>query len=68
MKGALWFLLSCKRYLKRLPFVFLFFALPLGAFAVSWMGGEEDDRIRIALCAEDTEGLAARTMEELTGP
>lgn len=68
MKGALWFLLSCKRYLKRLPFVFLFFALPLGAFAVSRMGGEEDDRIRIALCAEDTEGLAARTMEELTGP
>ncbi len=68
MKGICWFFLSCKRYLKRLPFVLLFLALPLGAFAVSRAGGEEDDRIRIALCAEDSQGLAARAAKDLTGP
>ena len=68
MKGAVWFFLSCKRCLKRLPFLVLLFLLPLGALALSGTGRGEDDRIRIALCAQDPDGLAVRTVQALTGP
>ena len=68
MKGAVWFILSCKRCLKRLPFLALLFLLPLGALALSGTGRGEDDRIRIALCAQDPSGLAVRTVQALTEP
>ena len=44
------------------------FLLPLGALALSGTGRGEDDRIRIALCAQDPSGLAVRTVQALTEP
>lgn len=50
----IWFILSCKRYLKRLPFLFLLILLPAGAFFIRQTEKTGDDSICIAVCALGT--------------
>jgi len=68
-KIFLWFFLSCKRYLKRLPFAAILLVLPVCAWIAGRTGESGDDRIRIAVCAMDTEeeSLGARLADRLTG-
>lgn len=54
-KVFLWFFLSCKRYLKKLPFMAVLVLLPVCAWLTSGIGGKEEDRIPVAVCALDEE-------------
>ena len=51
-KVFLWFLLSCKRVLKRRFFLFLLLLIPAGMWAFYEAGAKESDKIVIALCTE----------------
>jgi hypothetical protein len=72
-RAFIWFYLSCKRYLKRLPFLLVLLLLPFGAMLLKRAEKTGDQKIRIAVCAQDEEGslgerlaqaLAARQGEE----
>ena len=54
-KIAVWFLLSCKRYLKKGAFLWVLLVFPLLALAVSGAEKTGDDRIRIAVYAQEAE-------------
>lgn len=74
MRAMIWFLLSCKRHLRRRAFLALLCLLPLAALALARLGGEEEREIWIAVCVTEPEteeekgeeSLGERLMEELT--
>lgn len=63
----IWFLLSCKRYVKQLPFLAVLLLLPAAAFGAAGLNRQEADKIRIAVWAEPAgdEGAAAAPLEAL---
>ena len=69
-KAGIWFLLSCKRYGRRLSFLLILLLLPLLCLALRPSGGEKTPAIRIAVCAlGGQEGqLGGRLLADLTGP
>lgn len=52
---SVWFLLSCKRYLKKVSFLLILLVLPAAAFLVRRLEREEGQEVRIAVCVEDGE-------------
>lgn len=58
-KAAIWFWLSCKRYLKRLPFLAVLLLLPLGAMVIRRAEKKGDEKIQIAVCSLDQEAVWA---------
>lgn len=52
---GIWFLLSCKRYLKKMSFLLIFLVLPAVTFFVRGLEKEEGQEVRIAVCVEDGE-------------
>lgn len=65
-KAAIWFWLSCKRYLKRLPFLAVLLLLPLGAMVIRRAEKKGDEKIQIAVCSLDQEGsLGSRLADSL---
>lgn len=69
-KAGIWFLLSCKRYGRRLSFLLILLLLPLMCLALRSSGEEETQTIRIAVCAlgEQEGQLGGRLLADLTGP
>ena len=65
-KVMIWFLLSCKRYLKQLPFLAILLFLPLAAFGANKAQQQGQQQIRIALWAETakTQEETAETLEQ----
>ncbi len=64
-----WFWLSCKRYGRKPSFLALLLLLPLGAYMLSLVGGEDSMAVRIALYAEDgADSLGARLVQDLAEP
>lgn len=51
----IWFVLSCKRYGKKIPFLLFLFLLPAGAFLLGKMEQEGEQKIYIALAVEGKE-------------
>ena len=49
---GIWFLLSCKRYLKKASFLVILLALPAGTFFIRSREKKENMEIRIAVCVE----------------
>ncbi len=49
---GIWFLLSCKRYLKKASFLVILLALPAGTFFIRSREKKETLEIRIAVCVE----------------
>ena len=52
---GIWFLLSCKRYLKKISFLLILLVLPAVTFFVRGLEKEEGQEVRIAVCVEDGE-------------
>lgn len=50
---GIWFLLSCKRYLKRVSFLLILLVLPAVTFFVRGLEKKEGQEVRIAVCVED---------------
>ena len=50
-RTLVWFLLCCKRYLKKPPFLLLFCLLPLTGFFFGQRGEDGPQQVRIAVCA-----------------
>lgn len=66
-KVIIWFLLSCKRYIKRPSFLVILLLLPMGVLAAEKSRGSKVQEIRIAIAVQD-EGenvLGAQLMERL---
>lgn len=61
--GIIWFVLSCKRQLKKISFFVILFMIPILLTAVSGMEQAESEGIRIALYG--TKGLGMETAEKL---
>ncbi len=63
-----WFLLSCKRYGKRLSFLLILLLMPVGMAALGALGQEQAQEIRIAVFVQgNQEGeLGARLAQSLT--
>lgn len=51
-QGCVWFLLSCKRYLRRVSFLLILLVLPAAAFFIRRLEREEGQEVKIAVCAE----------------
>lgn len=68
-QGVIWFVLSCKRYLKHPFFLLALFLLPIGAFGVSRVQSGESAQIRIAVWSEnaDKSSLEGQLLDSLTG-
>ncbi len=47
---GIWFLLSCKRYLKKASFLVILLALPAGTFFIRSREKKENMEIRFAVC------------------
>lgn len=47
-----WFFLSCKRYLRKLSFLLILFALPAGTYLIRGLEEKEGQEVRIAVCTE----------------
>lgn len=67
-QAVLWFFLSCKRCLRRGAFLAVLFFFPAAAMAFSLGEKGEDEGIRVAVWAEDEEGLGQELAEKLTEP
>lgn len=52
-KVVIWFLLSCKRYVKRLSFLVILILFPAAMLAAGGIQEMEDDGIRIAISVQD---------------
>ena len=66
--GIIWFVLSCKRQLKKISFFVILFMIPILLTAVSGMEQAESEGIRIALYG--TKGLGMETtvlLDSLSG-
>lgn len=66
-KFVTWFLLSCKRYMKKPSFLLILLLLPLGILAVEGGQKKDDQEIRIAVSVQNKEenALGRRLMESL---
>lgn len=65
----MWFSLSCKRYIRRAPFLAILLLLPLGAFAVGRLETQTETEIKLAVFAPESEdgSLEESLLETLTG-
>lgn len=54
MKTVMWFLLSCKRYLRKPSFLMILLLFPVGAFFAGQVQKKGDRDIRIAICVEES--------------
>lgn len=61
--SVIWFLLSCKRQVKRVSFLVVLLCIPLLLFAAAALSRKEDGGLRIALYGE--EGLGREAAEAL---
>lgn len=66
-KVLIWFLLSCKRYLKKPSFLIILLLLPLGILAAEKSRGSKEQEIRIAMAVQggSSNELGTQLMERL---
>ena len=66
-KVMIWFLLSCKRYVRKPSFLVILLLLPLGILAADKSQGHKDPEIKIAVSVQggDENELGARLAQSL---
>lgn len=62
---GIWFILSCKRYLKKLSFFLILLVLPVITFWLQGVEKEEGQEVRIAVYSESEGGLEGQLAENL---
>ena len=63
---GIWFILSCKRYLKKPAFFGILLILPVLTFGVRGVEKDEGQEVRIAVYGETGEGLERELVDSLT--
>lgn len=54
--AAVWFVMTCKRYLKKMSFLLILLVLPVVAWGIHKLESEDEAVVRVAVCVQTGEG------------